>query len=132
MSKTVNDIELLKSCLTGSTRSFEVLVQRYQSLVCALTYGATGSVDKSEELAQETFLLAWKNLRQLKDLAKFKAWLCQIARRVIQNWLRARKRETVGQVTLRKETSSESTAENCLQDKRNTRLKPKKTEKYFI
>lgn len=110
MSKTVNDIELLKSCLTGSTKSFEVLVQRYQSLVCALTYGATGSVDKSEELAQETFLLAWKNLRQLKDLNKFKAWLCQITRRVIQSWFRACKRETVGKAVLMEKASLEATA----------------------
>ncbi|NQV34818.1 MAG: sigma-70 family RNA polymerase sigma factor, partial [Phycisphaeraceae bacterium] len=110
MSKTANDIELLKRCLTGSTRSFEVLVQRYQSLVCALTYGATGSVDKSEELAQETFLLAWKNLRQLRDLGKFKAWLCQIARRVIQSWLRTRKRETVGKAALLEKASLEKTA----------------------
>ncbi len=108
MSKTMNDIELLKSCLMGSTRSFEILVQRYQSLVCALTYGATGNVDKSEELAQETFFLAWKNLRQLKDLGKFKAWLCQIARRVIQSWLRVRKRESIGKAALMEKASSES------------------------
>jgi RNA polymerase sigma factor (sigma-70 family) len=95
MSKAIHDIDLLKNCLKGHTKSFEVLVGRYQSLVCAITYGATGNVDRSEELAQETFLLAWKNLRQLKDLAKFKGWLCRIARSVIQNWLRKRQRDVV-------------------------------------
>jgi len=110
MSTTRNDIELLTNCLTGSTKSFEILVQRYQSLVCALTYGATGNVDKSEELAQETFLLAWKNLRQLKDLGKFKAWLCQITRRVIQSWLRAHKRETAGKTALLEKASLDSHA----------------------
>ena len=95
MSEGIHDIDLLKSCLQGHTKSFEVLVGRYQSLVCAITYGATGSVDRSEELAQETFLLAWKNLAQLKDLGKFKAWLCRIARSVIQNWLRKHQRDVV-------------------------------------
>jgi len=95
MSEGIHDIDLLKNCLKGHTKSFEVLVGRYQSLVCAITYGATGNVDRSEELAQETFLLAWKNLGQLKDLAKFKAWLCRIARSVIQNWLRKRQRDVV-------------------------------------
>jgi len=110
MSQTINDIELLKNCLKGHTQSFEVLVGRYQSLVCAITYGATGNADKSEELAQETFLLAWKSLRQLKDLAKFKAWLCRIARNVIQNWLRARQRDVVGKATSLENVSPESTA----------------------
>jgi RNA polymerase sigma factor (sigma-70 family) len=95
MSEGIHDIDLLKSCLQGHSESFEVLVGRYQSLVCAITYGATGNVNRSEELAQETFLLAWKNLHQLKDLAKFKAWLCRIARSVIQNWLRKRQRDVV-------------------------------------
>ncbi|NQV33348.1 MAG: sigma-70 family RNA polymerase sigma factor, partial [Phycisphaeraceae bacterium] len=95
MNDSTNDIELLRSSLKGGTASFEVLVGRYQSLVCAITYGATLSLDKSEELAQETFLLAWKNLSQLKDLTKFKAWLCRITKRVIQNWLRARQRDVL-------------------------------------
>lgn len=91
--ESVHEIELLRSSLRGRGESFAALVERYQSLVCAITYGATGSVDKSEELAQETFLLAWKNLRQLKDLTRFKAWLCRIARNVIQNWLRSQQRD---------------------------------------
>ncbi len=101
MNDNKNDIELVRSSLKGRTASFEVLVGRYQSLVCAITYGATLNLDKSEELAQETFLLAWKNLSQLKDLTKFKAWLCRIAKRVIQNWLRARQRDVLVKATAR-------------------------------
>lgn len=105
MSKSIADVELLKHCLQGHTQSFEVLVGRYQSLICAITYGATGNVDMSEELAQETFLLAWKNLRQLKDLAKFKAWLCRIAMNVVNNWRRSAQRDNAIQ-----SASSESTS----------------------
>ncbi|MFC1764606.1 sigma-70 family RNA polymerase sigma factor [Planctomycetota bacterium] len=97
MSESYNEIELLKSSLKGRTASFEVLIGRYQSLVCAITYGATLNLDKSEELAQDTFLLAWKNLSQLKDLTKFKAWLCRIAKSVIQNWLRSRQHDVLVQ-----------------------------------
>ena len=95
----IEESELLKHCLTGNSESFAVLVGKYQSLVCAITYGSTGDVEVSEELAQEAFLLAWENLPQLKDLAKFKAWLCQIARNVIQNWLRAKQRDLVAKAT---------------------------------
>ena len=90
-----NEIEALNRCLNGSSDSFEVIVGRYQSLVCGITFASTGNFGKSEELAQETFVLAWKNLRQLRDLSKFKPWLCQIARNVIQNWRRDARRDVI-------------------------------------
>jgi len=94
--ETQDVVSLLKASLQGSTQAFEVIVGRHQSLVCAITYSGTGSVEKSEELAQETFLRAWKSLDQLQDLAKFKAWLCSIARRTVQNWFRSQRQDVVG------------------------------------
>jgi len=91
-----SEVELLQASLRGKPHAFGVLVGRYQSLICAITYSATGSVERSEELAQETFLKAWKNLKQLKDLSKFRAWLCRIARSTIQNWYRSHGREGTG------------------------------------
>jgi RNA polymerase sigma factor (sigma-70 family) len=107
--RTKNDNDLLRASLgsqtqkdafgvplQGSPKAFEVLVRRYQSLVCAITYSATRSVEKSEELAQEVFLRAWRSLSQLQDLSKFRPWLCSIARSTVQNWFRDRQRDVVG------------------------------------
>ena len=77
--RTQAEIELIEASLTGNTQAFEELVRKYQSLVCAITYSRTGCLDTSEELAQETMLLAWKNLGQLRELEKFSTWLCRIA-----------------------------------------------------
>jgi RNA polymerase sigma factor (sigma-70 family) len=90
-----NEIDVLNRCLKGSSDSFAVIVGRYQSLVCGITFASTGNFGKSEELAQETFVLAWKNLRQLRDLSRFKPWLCQITRNVIQNWRRTARRDVI-------------------------------------
>ena len=90
---TLSEIELLKASLQGQTPAFETIVKKYQSLICAITYSATGSVDKSEELAQQAFIKCWKNLGQLKDLSKFRAWLCSIARHVINDSYRKRKHD---------------------------------------
>jgi len=76
----VSEAELLQASLAGSKEAFGTIVERYQSLICAITYSATGDFAKSEELAQETFLSAWKELRQVKDLGRFSGWLCTIAR----------------------------------------------------
>ncbi|HNS21090.1 MAG TPA: sigma-70 family RNA polymerase sigma factor [Sedimentisphaerales bacterium] len=94
--RTKKDIELLRASLQGSSKAFGVLVGRYQSLVCAITYSATGSVERSEELAQEVFLRAWRSLSQLQDLNKFRGWLCSIARSTVQNWFRDRHRDVIG------------------------------------
>ena len=93
------EIDLLEAGLRGNAQAFGTVVERYASLVCAITYSATGNATESEELAQETFLRAWKGLGQLKDLSKFRPWLCGIARSTVQNWFRGRKRDVVAQAT---------------------------------
>ena len=40
---------------------------RYQALICTVTYTATGNLDQSKDLAQETFLTAWKRLADLRE-----------------------------------------------------------------
>ena len=90
-----NEIQVLQSCAAGDTAAFGAIVQKYQSLVCAITYSAVGQVDKSEELAQQAFINAWQNLAQLKDLDMFKAWLIAITRNVIRTFFRTQKRDIV-------------------------------------
>lgn len=87
------DAELVAQSLTGNRDAFGAIVTRYQSLVCSLAYSATGSLGQSEDLAQETFITAWRHLRMLREPAKLRAWLCGIARNRINNALRRDGRE---------------------------------------
>lgn len=89
------DTKLVQACRSGDVRAFEVIVSRYQALVCAITYSAVGQRDISEELAQETFIQAWRKLDQLKEPGKFRSWLCSIARSIVCNHIRAQKRSPV-------------------------------------
>src|SRR5436190_6945627 len=88
-----SDADLVASSLVGSSEAFGQIVSRYQSLICSLAYSATGSLGESEDLAQETFITAWKHLRQLRERHKLRAWLCGIARNRINNLLRREGRE---------------------------------------
>ena len=83
-----NDAELVEQSLAGDRQAFGQIVARYQSLVCALAYSATGSRSQSEDLAQETFLAAWRKLRDLREPGRLCSWLCGIARNVIHGDLR--------------------------------------------
>jgi RNA polymerase sigma factor (sigma-70 family) len=88
-----NDAELVVGTLTGDRDAFSRIVSRYQSLICSLTYSATGNLGQSEDLAQETFISAWKHLGQLRERDKLRSWLCGIARNRINNFLRREGRE---------------------------------------
>jgi RNA polymerase sigma factor (sigma-70 family) len=90
-----NEVILLKKCLKGDSMAFEVIVSRYQELVCAITYSGIADVQRSEELAHQTFINAWNKLSQLKDLSKFRPWLCSIARNNIRDFLKKSQRDII-------------------------------------
>ena len=103
---TCGDDELIKRCLDGDRDSFTPIVERYQSLICAVTYSACGDLQFSEDLAQTTFLTAWRNLPTLKEPATIKSWLCGIARHLCADFLRHKRRTIRSSIEL----SSESDA----------------------
>jgi RNA polymerase sigma factor (sigma-70 family) len=92
---SVSDMDLVAESLSGNRDAFGHIVSRYQNLICSLAYSATGNLSQSEDLAQETFLAAWKQLGDLREPAKLRAWLCGIARNLIHNALRRQGREPV-------------------------------------
>jgi len=77
---SLSDRELLDRTSRGDSSAFGQLVARHQALVCAVAYSIVGNVARSEDVAQDAFVAAWKKLGQLHDLAKFKSWLCGITR----------------------------------------------------
>jgi len=88
-----NDAELVHESLTGNRDAFGQIVARYQSLVCSLAFSATGSLSQSEDLAQETFVTAWRQLAGLREPEKLRSWLCRIARNLTYDALREQGRE---------------------------------------
>jgi RNA polymerase sigma factor (sigma-70 family) len=88
-----DDTELVGACLSGDRDAFAQIVARYQALIASIAYSATGNIAQSEDLAQETFLVAWRHLRNLQEPGKLRAWLCGIARRATANALRRQQRE---------------------------------------
>ncbi len=65
-----NDAEWVSQSLAGSREAFSRIVEQYQSLICSLAYSATGNLSQSQDIGQETFLIAWKELRRLARAGK--------------------------------------------------------------
>ncbi len=88
-AETMDDARLVALGRDGQREAFGQLVARHQSAVCALAYSACGNISQSEDLAQETFIIAWRKLGDLKEPVRFKWWLYGIARNLISNaWRR--------------------------------------------
>ena len=66
--------------LDGDRRAFEQLVRRHQGMVRAqLRRLLRGDDAAADDLAQETFVLAWRKLDQFRGEARFSTWLYRIA-----------------------------------------------------
>jgi RNA polymerase sigma factor (sigma-70 family) len=76
----ITDAGLVAACLAGDRDAFGRIVERYQRLLCSLAYSATGRLTESEDLAQETFVEAWRRLHTLREPQKLRPWLCGILR----------------------------------------------------
>lgn len=69
-----------RALLAGDRRAFEQLMRRHQGMVRAqLRRLLNGDRAMADDLAQETFLLAWRKLHQFRGDARFATWLYRIA-----------------------------------------------------
>jgi len=73
------DEALAKDAKRGSTAAFESLVRRNQSLVRGFLRRLTGNAAQADDLAQETFLMAWRRIGSYEAKGSFKGWLIRIA-----------------------------------------------------
>ena len=95
MPRPKSDTDLIAAIRGGNLAAFSEIVSRYQQVVCAVAFSACGSRALSEDVAQDTFVAAWKNMDKLHDEKKLKGWLCSIARNKAKDALRKRHRETL-------------------------------------
>jgi RNA polymerase sigma-70 factor (ECF subfamily) len=74
-----SDLLLVEKTLAGDQRAFELLVIKYQSRIQRLIGRMVRDVDLVEDIAQETFIRAYRALHQFRGDAQFYTWLYRIA-----------------------------------------------------
>jgi RNA polymerase sigma-70 factor, ECF subfamily len=82
------DVELVRGALNGSEQAFRDIVLRYQRPVFGLIVRLVGDSGRAEELAQDTFVKAFRALHTYDVERKFSAWLLTIAHHVAIDELR--------------------------------------------
>jgi RNA polymerase sigma-70 factor, ECF subfamily len=87
-----DEAELLGRIRAGSTDDFAEIIRQHQTRVCAILHRYERDVQKVEDLAQETFVKAWRALAQFDGRAPFEHWISRIAVRTALDHLRKEKR----------------------------------------
>jgi RNA polymerase sigma-70 factor (ECF subfamily) len=91
------DEELVARSRGGDTDSFNQLVLRWERPIYALAYRVIGREEDARDVAQETFLRAFRALRGFKGQAKFSSWLYRITLNLCRDWIRRERRTPVAQ-----------------------------------
>jgi len=86
--------DLVLASMQGDQQAFGKIVARYQGAVSAVAYSVTGDLPQSEDVAQEAFVIAWKELGSLRKRDSVAAWLCSIARNLAREWMRKRSKSS--------------------------------------
>lgn len=88
-----NDAELVEAAKAGDTASFEALVKKYQDKIYNLAnYVCVGLKSEADDVYQETFISAFKNISKFKGKAGFGTWLYRIAAN--NCWMKFRKKKS--------------------------------------
>lgn len=86
-----DDAQLVARCLKQDHEAFGQLIDRHATAIVNLAYRMVGNRAEAEDLAQETFLSAFKALSTFRAESKFSTWLYRIASNKCKDWLRVKR-----------------------------------------
>jgi RNA polymerase sigma-70 factor (ECF subfamily) len=95
MTKT--DEELVSLSMSGDADSFNQLVLRWERPIYALAYRVIGREEEARDVVQETFLRAFRGIRNFRGQAKFSSWIYRIALNLCRDWIRRERRAMIAQ-----------------------------------
>ena len=102
-----SDLLLVERTLAGDTHAFELLVIKYQRRIQRLIARMVRDVNLVEDIAQETFIRAYRALHQFRGDAQFYTWLYRIAVNTAKKFLQELKRDPLVTESSRKSDDDE-------------------------
>ena len=93
MSTGLNDTEIINQVVGGNQQAYALLVNRYQEYVFTLVLRIVKNREDAEEVSQDVFIKAYRNLNSFRGDSKFSTWLYTIVNNTGISFLRKRKLE---------------------------------------
>lgn len=85
--------QIIERVLKGDREAFAALVDAYKGAIFNLAFRMTGSHQDADDLSQETFIRAYRNLRHFDPQKRFFTWIYTIGLNLIRNHLKKQGRE---------------------------------------
>jgi len=79
MVNNLTDEQLVEQAVNENSEAFGEIVKRWERKIFALCFGMLAREDEARDAAQETFISAYKNLKNFRGEAKVSSWLHRIA-----------------------------------------------------
>ena len=92
----VSELDLVKRCQAGETDAFDELVTRYRTRVFGMIYNMVHSEQDAWDLAQDSFVKAWKSIKRFRGRSSFYTWIYRIVMNVTIDWLRKKQVKGAG------------------------------------
>jgi RNA polymerase sigma-70 factor, ECF subfamily len=92
----VSELDLVRRCQAGDTEAFDELVTRYRTRVFGMIYNMVHSEQDAWDLAQDSFLKAWKSIKRFRGRSSFYTWIYRIVVNVTIDWLRKKQIKGAG------------------------------------
>src|SRR5499427_7210195 len=89
-----NDVLAVSKARSGDTDAFRKLVERHSRSLFRLAYRMTGNQQDAEDVVQDSFLKAYKQLGKFDERASFGTWLYRIAMNCSLDLVRSKKRRS--------------------------------------
>lgn len=86
-----DDIYYIEKVKAGQKNAFSYIVEKYRDIVFSIALKVLKNRDDAEEMAQESFIKAYKSLHTFKGNAKFSTWLYRITYNTCISEVRKRK-----------------------------------------
>ena len=90
----LTDAAAVAKARSGDTDAFRVLVERHSRSLFRLAFRMTGNQQDAEDVVQERFMRAYKQLGKFDERASFGTWLYRIAANCSLDLVRSRKRRS--------------------------------------
>ncbi len=94
MQSKFSDIELIEQTLQGNQAAYADLVKRHQRFVFTLAMRFTKTREDAEEVAQDSFIKAYRSLHNFQGQSKFSTWLYSIVYTTSMTFLRKHRLDT--------------------------------------
>jgi len=92
----VPELDLVKQAQAGDTEAFDQLVSRFRNRVFGMIYNMVHNEQDAWDLAQDSFLKAWKSIARFRGQSSFYTWIYRIVMNVTIDWLRKKQVQGAG------------------------------------